>query len=261
MEEKNSFRWCPKRRKGGDIAQAGQRIPVGSCHKEMTYDPCKRKYSCEFYDVAIAKEATAKRKTERAGKAVDKILKPFAQRMEEAKTTDEGREIIAKAEIALGQLQKEAGQEPTVGPGGSGFQWRGFSTLKAREKKAITKDAPEEFKKRLAELVADIEAMESYWKRLLEKETAKQLKRTMEPASKTESKPQPEKQKPLVPYWDDGRPIVHYWRPGHEDLEVTGVVHYGLEDRMGTLCGLEGTTRTCQKPEDFKLCKRCEARS
>jgi hypothetical protein len=83
----------------------------------------------------------------------------FAFRMLRAVSPTEGRWIIGDFERALNAAEVEAGLKPSVGPGGSGFHWRGFSTLSKREMAEASGSSS-----KLAALVADGVKMEKHWK-------------------------------------------------------------------------------------------------
>ena len=61
----------------------------------------------------------------------------FTDRMKIASSADEGRKIIREYEEAFAAIEKRAGLPHSVGRGGSGCAGRGYSTLTAKEKKAI----------------------------------------------------------------------------------------------------------------------------
>jgi hypothetical protein len=83
----------------------------------------------------------------------------FAFRMLRAVSPTEGRWIIADFETALNAAEVEAGRKPSVGPGGSGFHWRGFSTLSKRELADVSGSSS-----KLAALVADGIEMFKHWR-------------------------------------------------------------------------------------------------
>lgn len=99
----------------------------------------------------------------------------FTERMKNAETADEGRRLISEYQEAFASIEKAAGLQHTVGMGGSGFGSRAYSTLTAKEKKAIIKRVSAknaELGKQLSDLINDIDESEPHWETLLAKERA-----------------------------------------------------------------------------------------
>lgn len=97
----------------------------------------------------------------------------FTDRMKIAASADEGRKIISEYEEAFADIEKRAGLPHSVGKGGGGNCARGYSTLTAKEKKAIVKRvtaASNFLGERLKSLIQDIDGARPYWEALLEKE-------------------------------------------------------------------------------------------
>ena len=97
----------------------------------------------------------------------------FTDRMKIAASADEGRKIISEYEEAFADIEKRAGLPHSVGKGGGGNYARGYSTLTAKEKKAIVKSVSAESKflgERLKSLIRDIDGAGPHWEALLEKE-------------------------------------------------------------------------------------------
>ena len=94
----------------------------------------------------------------------------FTDQMGAAKDADQGRDIIHAHEEAISALEQSCGFKQTVGIGGSGFGGRGFSTVSKKERAAMVKRLPPEKRAELLGLIADGDAMEEPWKKLLAKE-------------------------------------------------------------------------------------------
>ena len=115
--------------------------------------------------------------TERAtyGNEIRKPLPSFTERMKKAVDADAGRELIAEHTVAINELERELGLSPTVGHGGGGYSYRGFSTLTPRERSTLVKRAVAVDKERGAKLKALIEdgvSLEVPWKALYSREKA-----------------------------------------------------------------------------------------
>lgn len=93
----------------------------------------------------------------------------FTERMKQAKTADEGRDIIAEHEKAVHDFEVLCNLPPTVGDGGSGFMSCGFSTLRPADRARMIKRVREASPKSgdaFAALVKDGVDMGPYWKTL-----------------------------------------------------------------------------------------------
>jgi hypothetical protein len=91
----------------------------------------------------------------------------FSEQMAAAQDAEAGRAIIKAHEAAIHDLEVFHGLPPTVGENGSGFAYRGFSTVSASEWTALVKRTPD-----LGPLVADGLLMDAPWQRLLAAEMA-----------------------------------------------------------------------------------------
>lgn len=126
-------------------------------------------------------------------------LKSFTERMRAAETTDDGRTIIKEFETAVHDFEVLCKLDPTVGDKGSGFAYRGFSTLKPADRARMIKrvrEANPENGDRFAALVNDGVLMESAWKELWDKERESRIESSKPvpavpslPVSKPASKP------------------------------------------------------------------------
>jgi len=97
----------------------------------------------------------------------------WAERMRRAKTGDEGRVLIRQHEAAIATLEQSLGLQPTVGNSGSGFGYRGFSTLTPKDRSAMVKNArgiDRASGDRLHALIVDGLAMDEPWKQLHNRE-------------------------------------------------------------------------------------------
>lgn len=94
----------------------------------------------------------------------------FSEQMAAAENAEAGRAIIKAHEAAIHDLEVLHGLAPTVGENGSGFAYRGFSTVPVNEWKALIKQTPD-----LGPLVAEGYLMDAPWQRLLAAETAKMI--------------------------------------------------------------------------------------
>ena len=93
----------------------------------------------------------------------------FTEQMEAAANAEVGRAIIKAHEKAIHDLEIFHGLKPSVGEGGSGFAYRGFSTVGPAEWKKLVKCTPF-----LGPLVADGYLMDAAWRKLLAAENEKQ---------------------------------------------------------------------------------------
>ena len=93
----------------------------------------------------------------------------FSKQMEAALDAEAGRVIIKAHEKAIHDLEIFHRLKPSVGEGGSGFAYRGFSTVGPAEWKNLVRCTPG-----LGPLVADGYLMAAAWRKLLAAEEEKQ---------------------------------------------------------------------------------------
>ncbi len=90
----------------------------------------------------------------------------FTKKMQAVNYLQDGRDVIHAHEAAINTVERQAGFEPTVGEGGSGFGARGFSTVtpkewQARLKKIESKNA--DAAQKLRALIKDGQALDKIW--------------------------------------------------------------------------------------------------
>lgn len=126
----------------------------------------------------------------------------YTDHMAQAPDASAGRGIISEHDTAIGELEKSVGLQPTVGRGGGGSAWRGFSTVKPSEwqrRIAVIKKINPEAATRLKALIADGRSMVEPWQKLLQQEGAARTRPPSEPGGPAVEKPPPPADEPRCP--------------------------------------------------------------
>jgi DNA polymerase-3 subunit beta len=94
----------------------------------------------------------------------------YATLMSRARNSDEGRQIHREHELLLNSLDRSIGIAPICGPSGSGYSYRGFSTVSPKERRQWVKAAKAINPSIAAEIAAYIQQgadMDASWQSLL----------------------------------------------------------------------------------------------